>query len=100
MDDARRWLYQAIIGRLQQTTGSEYTVVIPAKARPRTVTKTLDDGSRLEVELSWEWDAPRIVWAERIFSLDGEEIPFRLPLELIRLAVARDTPASEAGADA
>ncbi len=99
MDDARRWLYQTILGRLQQSTGSEYTLIIPAKTRPRTLTKQLDDGSRLEVELSWARDAPQVVWAERIFTVSGEEMSFRLPPELIRLGAARATPDPDAPPD-
>jgi hypothetical protein len=59
------------------------------------VTKGLDDGSRLEVELSWVRDAPQVVYAERIFPVNGEELSFPLPLELIRLIAARDTPNSD-----
>ncbi len=99
MDDARRWLYQAILGRLQQSTGSEYTLIIPARTRPRTLTKALDDGSRLEVELSWARDAPQVIWAERIFVVEGEAMSFRLPSELIRLVAARDTPGPDAEPD-
>ena len=91
MDDARRWLYHTIMGRIQQATGSEYTIIVAARTRPRTVTKRLDDGSRLEVELAWGRDAPQVVWAERIFVLDGEVLSFPLPLELIRLIAARDS---------
>jgi len=95
MDDARRWLYQAILGRVQQATGAEYTVVIAARTRPRTVTKALDDGSRLEVELAWGRDAPQVVWAARIFVVGGEELSFPLPLELIRLVAAKDPPGGD-----
>jgi hypothetical protein len=99
MDDARRWLYHTIMSRIQQTTGSEYTIAIAAKTRPRTVTKRLDDGSRLEVELTWGRDAPQVIWAARIFVVDGEELSFPLPLELIRLVAARDRPAADAAPD-
>ena len=95
MDDARRWLYQTMIGRLQHATGAEYTVAVPARSRPRTVTKPLDDGSRLEVELAWGRDAPQVVWAARIFSIDGEELSVPLPLELIRLIAAKAAPPSD-----
>ena len=95
MDDARRWLYHAIMGRIQQTTGSEYTIAIAAKTRPRTVTKRLDDGSRLEVELTWGRDAPQVIWAARIFVVDGEDLIFPLPLELIRLVAARASSDSD-----
>jgi hypothetical protein len=100
MDEARRWLYQTIIGRLQHATGAEYTVVLSRHARPRTVTKPLDDGSRLEVELAWGRDAPQVVWAARIFPINGEELTFPLPLDLIRLAVAKDAPPPDAAAGA
>src|SRR6476469_8720984 len=91
-NQARVWLYNTIMQRLQQESGTEYTVVLPHKECPRTVTKLLADGSRLEVELSWARDAPQVVWAARIFTLDGEDLLFPLPLDLIRLAVARDPP--------
>ena len=61
----------------------------PVRVVGTVTVEPLDDGSRLEVELSWAGDAPQVLWAERIFTLDGEEMGFRLPLDLIRLAVAR-----------
>src|SRR6187401_2975124 len=70
MREAPAWLYQTILRRLEQTAGDEYTILLAPKQRPGLVTKPLDDGSYLEVELSWLWDAPRVVWAERIFSVD------------------------------
>jgi hypothetical protein len=92
MDEARTWLYNVIMRRVQQTSGAEYTIVVAPRERPRTVIKPLDDGSRLEVELSWAGDAPRVVSAVRIFVVEGAEMPFRLPPDLIRLAVARARP--------
>ena len=99
MREARSWLYQIILRRLEQTAGSEYTILIVPKERPQFVTKPLDDGSYLEVELSWARDAPQVVWAERVFSLQGEEVRFTLPPTMIRLVGSKDPPRPDAAAD-
>ena len=99
MREARSWLYQIILRRLEQTAGSEYTIVLSPKEHPQIVTKPLDDGSYLDVELSWAWDAPQVVWAERVFSLQGEEVRFTLPPTLIRLVGRRNPPGADMAAD-
>ena len=99
MNEARSWLYNTIISRLQQTAGGQFTVVVSARERPITVTRLLEDGSRLDVELSWVYDAPRVVWAEIIFPLGGEDSSFRLPADLIRIAAAREPARRDATPD-
>ena len=99
MREARSWLHQILLRRLEQAAGDEYTILLAPKERPGLVTKALDDGSILEVELSWLWDAPRVAWAERIFTVDGEEMRFTLPPSLIRLVVTRTPPRRDDNAD-
>jgi hypothetical protein len=96
MREARSWLYQIILRRLEQVAGDEYTILLAPQQRPGLVTKSLDDGSTLEVEISWAWDAPQVVWAARIFSVDGEELRFTLPPTLIRLVGTRTPPRADA----
>jgi hypothetical protein len=98
--EARSWLYRTILRRLEQAAGSEYTILLTPKQRPWLVSKPLADGSTLEVGLSWAWDAPRVVWADRIFSVDGEEMRFALPPTMIRLVVAKDPPRPDKDAGA
>lgn len=99
MREARSWLYQAILRRLEQVAGDEYAILISPRERPRTVIKRLDDGSYLDVELSWARDAPQVVWAERVFAFEGEEVRFTLPLTLIRLVGTRNPPREDTADD-
>ena len=90
MDNPRRQIYQMLLALLQRQAGNEYKITIPAKERPRIVTKDMEDGSRLVVVLSWAYDAPRVASAQLIFEVDGEEMALDLPNELVRLVAGRE----------